>query len=151
MDSKIQINVKIHPHHHWDNELNIALSSFDLSPTVAPIVPWACTIGNKSNDNDGTQFLHYNDVIMITIASQITRLTSVYSTVYSDADQRKHQTPRHWPLCGNFTGDQWIHRTKAINADNFSSWWSHHVYTSFYHEPSWESSPFCKFTACLEW
>ena len=35
---------------------------------------------------------HYNDVIMGTIASQITSPTIVYSTVYSDADQRKHQS-----------------------------------------------------------
>ena len=35
---------------------------------------------------------HYNDVIMGTIASQITSLTIVYSTVYSDADQGKHQS-----------------------------------------------------------
>ena len=31
-------------------------------------------------------------LIMGTIASQITSLTIVYSTVYSDADQRKHQS-----------------------------------------------------------
>ena len=36
--------------------------------------------------------LHYGDVIMNAIASQITSLTVVYSTVYSDADQRKHQS-----------------------------------------------------------
>ena len=36
--------------------------------------------------------LHYNDVIMNTMASQITSLTIVYSTVYSGADQRKHQS-----------------------------------------------------------
>ena len=35
---------------------------------------------------------HYDDVIMAAIASQITSLTTVYSTVYSDADQRKHQS-----------------------------------------------------------
>ena len=34
----------------------------------------------------------YNDVIMGMIASQITSLTIVYSTVYSGADQRKHQS-----------------------------------------------------------
>ena len=34
---------------------------------------------------------HYND-IMGAIASQITSLTIVYSTVYSDTDQRKHQS-----------------------------------------------------------
>ena len=33
--------------------------------------------------------LHYNDVIMSAIASLITSFTIVYSTVYSDADQKK--------------------------------------------------------------
>ena len=37
-------------------------------------------------------WIHYNDVIMGAIASPITNLTLVYSTVYSDADQRKHQS-----------------------------------------------------------
>ena len=35
---------------------------------------------------------HYSDVMMGAIASQITNLATVYSTVYSDADQRKHQS-----------------------------------------------------------
>ena len=35
---------------------------------------------------------HYDDVIMGAIASQITSLTTVYSTVYSGADQSKHQS-----------------------------------------------------------
>ena len=35
----------------------------------------------------------YNDVIMGAIASQITSLTIVYSTVYSGADERNHQSP----------------------------------------------------------
>ena len=35
---------------------------------------------------------HYNDVIMNSVASQITSLTIVYSTVYWGADQRKHQS-----------------------------------------------------------
>ena len=34
---------------------------------------------------------HYNDVKMSATASQITTLMIVYSTVYSGADQRKHQ------------------------------------------------------------
>ena len=36
--------------------------------------------------------VHHTDVIMGAIASQITSLTIVYSTAYSDADQRKHQS-----------------------------------------------------------
>ena len=35
---------------------------------------------------------HYGDVIMNTISSQITSLTIVYSTIYSGADQSKHQS-----------------------------------------------------------
>ena len=36
--------------------------------------------------------IHYSDVIMGAMTSQITSLTIVYTTVYSDADQRKHQS-----------------------------------------------------------
>ena len=36
--------------------------------------------------------IRYDDVIMCTIASQITSLTAIYSTVYSGADQSKHQS-----------------------------------------------------------
>ena len=36
--------------------------------------------------------VHYNDVIMGAMASQITSLTIVYSAVYLSADQRKHQS-----------------------------------------------------------
>ena len=56
---------------------------------------------------------HYNDVIMGGMASQITSLTIIYSIVYSDADQRKHQSSVHWPLCGEFTGDRLIPRTNG--------------------------------------
>ena len=35
---------------------------------------------------------HYDDVIMTMLASQITRLTVVYSIVYSGVNQRKHQS-----------------------------------------------------------
>ena len=35
---------------------------------------------------------HYNDVLMSEIASQITSVPTVCSTIYSGADQRKHQS-----------------------------------------------------------
>ena len=56
---------------------------------------------------------HDHDVIMNMMASQITSLTIVYSSVYSGKDQRKYKGPRHWPLCWEFTGDRWIPRTKG--------------------------------------
>ena len=55
---------------------------------------------------------HYNDVMMNGTASQITSLTIVCSTVYSSADQRKPQSSASLALCGEFTGDRWIPRTK---------------------------------------
>ena len=36
--------------------------------------------------------MDYNDVIMGSMASQITNLAIAYLTVYSGADQRKHQS-----------------------------------------------------------
>ena len=47
---------------------------------------------------------HYNDVIMGAIASQITSLTIVYSTIYSYADQRKHQSSASFALWGIHRG-----------------------------------------------
>ena len=32
----------------------------------------------------------------------------------------------NWSLWGEFTGDRWIPRTKASNAENVSIWWRHH-------------------------
>ena len=47
---------------------------------------------NKIRLASMTQSLHYNNVIMSAMASQITSLTIVYSSVYSGEDQRKHQS-----------------------------------------------------------
>ena len=47
------------------------------------------------------------------MASETTSLTIVYTGVYSGADQKIIKAPRHWPLCGEFTGPRWIPRTKG--------------------------------------
>ena len=57
--------------------------------------------------------LHYNEGIMSAMASQITSLTIVYSTVYSGAYQINIKVPRHSPFWGEFTGDRWIPRTNS--------------------------------------
>ena len=50
---------------------------------------------------------HYIDVIMTTMASQITSLTVVYSIVYSGEEQRKHQNSASLAFVRG------IHRTKG--------------------------------------
>ena len=61
---------------------------------------------------------------MGTMASQITSLTIVYSTVYSDADQRKHQSSASLAFVsvpGEFPAQM------ASDAENVSIRWRHHV------------------------
>ena len=56
---------------------------------------------------------HYTDVMITTVASQITSLTAVYSIVYSGADQRKHQSSAWLAFVRGIHRDRWIPRTKG--------------------------------------
>ena len=87
---------------------------------------WTCSRLMPLNSRDSV-CSHYDDVIMNAIASQITSLMIVYSTVYSDADQVNIKAPRHWPLCGEFTGTGEFPAQRASYAENVSIWWRHHV------------------------
>ena len=84
-------------------------------------------------------FYHYSDVIMTTIASRITNLTIVYSIVYSDADQRKHQRStslafvwgiHRWPV--NST-----HKRPVTQIFFLSIWWRHHVLVLWFVTHTW--------------
>ena len=71
---------------------------------------------------------HYIDVIITTMASQITSLTIVYSTLYSGADQRKHQSSASLAFVWGIHRDWWIPRTKSQLRGKYfhlmtSSWW----------------------------
>ena len=72
---------------------------------------------------------HCNDVIMGAMASQITSLTVVYSTLYLGADQRKKTSKlRVTGLCaGNSSVTGEFPAQRASNAENVSIWWRHHV------------------------
>ena len=54
---------------------------------------------------------HYDDVIMGAMASQITSLTIVYSTVYSSTDQSKHQSSASLAFVWGI--HRWIPRIKG--------------------------------------
>ena len=86
-------------------------------------------------------------VTMSSIASQITSLTIVYSTVYSDADQRKHQnsasaafvrgihrspvnSPHKWPVTRKmFPFDDVIMKYNPCRAESILAWWHHQMET----------------------
>ena len=61
------------------------------------------------------------------VASQITSLTIVFSTVYFDTDQRKHQSSASLAFCaGNLPEAGEFPAQMASNAENVSIWWRYH-------------------------
>ena len=64
--------------------------------------------------------------IMGRMAPQITSLTIVYSTVYSDADQRNHQSSASLAFVRGI--HRWPgHKGPSCDAENVSIWWRHHA------------------------
>ena len=78
-----------------------------------------------------TPIYHCNDVIMSAMASQITGVSIVCSTICSSADQRNHQSSASLAFVRG------MHRSPvdppsqmAINAEIIFSWWRHHYWES---------------------
>ena len=87
------------------------------------------TTKRKNDQNNRSKAYHYNDVIMSTIASQITSFAIVYSTVYSGADQRKHQSSASLAFVRGIHREFPAQRTSI--AEKFSFWWRHHVFVQY--------------------
>ena len=106
-----------------------------IPPFYDDVIIYPCTIRKKEVQEIMPQLgpilrtSYYSDVIMSAIASQITSLPIVYSTVYSSVDQRKQKKLRVTVLFeGNspVTGEFPVQR--ASNAEKVSIWWRHHVH-----------------------
>ena len=73
-------------------------------------------------------WVHYNDVIMNAMASQITSVSGVCSTVCSGRTSEKTSKLRTTGLCdGNSPVTGEFPAQKASNAEDVSTWWRHHV------------------------
>ena len=84
---------KFQPNSHNNNprsHSDLALSNFKTFSILSTFQSEGP--GMSSWDQIMIPLRHYDGVIMGAMASQITSLTIVYSTVYSDAGQRKHQS-----------------------------------------------------------
>ena len=66
---------------------------------------WCCVCWSSEHPQRQS---HYSDVIMSAIASQITGVLIVRSTICSRTDERKRQSSASLPLWGESTGDLWI-------------------------------------------
>ena len=124
---------------HWHR-------SYHITSMEQPCGMWINGSHLPRNDDMRTKsvttppaYSHYNDVIMSASASQITSIMSVYSTVYSGADQRKHQnsvslafvrgihrwpvnSPHKWPVTRKMFpfDDVIMHGTYCITTHNNS-------------------------------
>ena len=58
-------------------------------------------------------FAHYSDVIMSAMASQLTGVSIVYSTVCYGADKGKYQSSASLAFVRELTGGRWIPHTKG--------------------------------------
>ena len=105
------------------------------------------------SSNGNIFHVHYIDIIMSPMASQITSLTIVFSTVYSGIDQTKHESSTSLAyvrgihrgqvigqlcgkcfhlmtssctgsLCGEFAGHWWIPLTKVSDTELWGFLWS---------------------------
>ena len=75
--------------------------------TEIPELPDQMTISCTTPSLGHNEFgIHYNDGIMRAMASQITSFMIVYSTVYQAQIKANIKAPRHWLLCGEFTGER---------------------------------------------
>ena len=94
----------------WEGNLTVAPLTWILEYETISVNMGACSLTQCKGSI--SSFTHYDDVIMTTMASQITSLAVVYSSVYSDADQRKHQSSASLAFVWGIHRDRWIPRTK---------------------------------------
>ena len=98
--------------------------------------PWpACVLC----DDDRFDILSYMSVWgrsfhIITMTSQWARLRlnstapRLFTQLFIQAEIKENiKAPRHWPLCGEFTGTGEFPTQMASNAENVYIWWRHHV------------------------
>ena len=76
-------------------------------------IDWEAYDECNSRTFTGRWLNQYADVIMTTMTSQITSLMVVYSTFYSGADQRKHQSSASLACVRGIHRDRWSPRTKG--------------------------------------
>ena len=94
---KIQTSYPNGRNKQWWRHYDVKMASFWRHHDVfTSCVRWDITIFHLNILGSSSWIFyvsdHYYDVIMGAMASQITSLTIVYSTVYSSADLRKHQS-----------------------------------------------------------
>ena len=87
------------------------------------------------SEHDLVMFLfHENDVIMGAIASQITSLAIIFSTVYFDTDQRKHQNSASPAFCRGIhqrpvnSPHKWPVTRKMFPFDDVIKYWTDMVF-----------------------
>ena len=113
---------------HCRRHIYLWFHIFFCNYSTVTITNSICKFGERSSQKtiasiNVRRVMHYSAVILGETASLITSVPTVCLSAYSAQIKENIKAPRHWPLCGEFTGDRWIPRTGPSNA---SIWWRHH-------------------------
>ena len=101
------------------NHNNITWISLRLKSLAAGLFVKKPVLFNSKEKSALLALCYYSDVMRDAMASQITSLTLVYSTVYSGADERKHQISASLAVNSRH---KWL-----VTGNLFSIWLHHHV------------------------
>ena len=97
----------------WTTPGRLTYSALTSSVTICSASHFVSRNSIAAQNKTNFSCSHYDDVIMIALASQITSLTVVYSIVNSGVDERKHQSSASLAFVRGIHRDRWIPRTKG--------------------------------------
>ena len=104
-----------------NNTTHSVFKKYNHSPCVIAL----CSISAQSRSS--ISFRHYSDMIMSAMASHITNVTIVYSTVCSGADQRRYQSSASLAFVkGNAPVTGEVPAQRASISESVFIWWRHH-------------------------
>ena len=117
--------------HWWHRRLLVWQPA--VPPVTTKLASWKLSVFSEPQDRNTPRRSSHITSRDITMTSQWVgwRLNSPASPLFTQPFIRAQikeniKAPRHWPLCGEFTGTGEFPEQMASNAETVSIWWRHH-------------------------
>ena len=110
--------------------LNIIIIVSNTSPLKNDFCPREKVLNDITTDYL-LYIIDYSDVIMSRWRLKSPALRLFTQSFIQVQIKENIKAPRHWPLCGEFTGTGEFPAQMASDMENFSIWWRRHVYVLF--------------------
>ena len=130
-------------------QYNVPYNPINNKPALTNIMSWRLKRSSKRWPVHRCHMVHYDDVIMGSIASPITSLTIFTQAFIQTQIKENIKALRHWPLCDEFTGTGEFPAQMASNAENVSIWWRHHALGIVWRPDLWSAPDLPHFNALV--